>query len=85
VEVVTSKERFLIVCPCAALISSYVSELLEGQAVKWAFGKAIVRRTRTSAMFVCVDSGNEAHELWVTAAQVAPDQWALQHSPVPAG
>jgi hypothetical protein len=84
VEVVTSKERFLVVCPCAALVSRYVSELLDGQDMKWAFGKAIVRRTRTSAMFVCVDASDEAHELWVTAAQVAPDEWALQHSPVPA-
>ena len=83
-EVVTSKDQFLIACPCAALISGYVSELLEGQGVEWAFGKAIVRRTRTSAMFVCVDATNDAHELWVTAAQVAPGEWALQHSPVPA-
>ena len=84
-EVVTSKEQFLIVCPCAALISSYVSELLGDQNMRWAFGKAIVRRTRTSAMFVCVDASDDAHELWVTAAEVAPDEWALQHSPVPAG
>ncbi|MEO5845815.1 MAG: hypothetical protein ABIQ33_13345 [Caldimonas sp.] len=83
-EVITSKERFLVECPCATLISSYVSELLGDQNVKWAFGKAIVRRTRTSAMFVCVDAGNDAHELWVTATQPAPGEWALQHSPVPA-
>jgi hypothetical protein len=85
VEVVTSKERFWIACPCAALISRYVSELLDGQNMRWAFGKAIVRRTRTSAMFVCVDAGEDAQELWVTAAQVASGEWSLQHSPVPEG
>ena len=83
VEVVTSAERFLVVCPCAELITSYVAELLNEQNLAWAFGKAIVRPTRTSAMFVCVDPTDDAHELWVTAARVAPGEWALQHSPVP--
>jgi hypothetical protein len=49
----------------------------------WTFGKAIVRRRHTSAMFVCVDPTDDAHELWVSAAWVAPGEWALQHSPVP--
>lgn len=74
----------MIVCPCAALISSYVSELLDHQTLVWTFGKAIVRPTHTSAMFVCVDPTGDAHELWVSAARVAPGEWALQHSPVPA-
>jgi len=83
VVVVTSKERFIAVCPCADMISRYVAELLEEQGLTWAFGKAIVRPTRTSAMFVCVDSSNDAYELWVTATWVEPGEWALQHSPVP--
>ena len=82
-EVVTSKERFVAVCPCADDIVRYVADLLEDSALAWAFGKAIVRPTRTSAMFVCVDDCDEAYELWVTAALVAPGEWALQHSPVP--
>ena len=80
--VVTSKERFAVVCPCADLISRYVAELLDDQGLTWAFGKAIIRPTRTSAMFVCIDAGNDAYELWVTATWVA-GEWALQHSPVP--
>lgn len=83
-EAVASKEEFERVCPCAALISEYVAELLADQEIQWAFGKAIVRRARTSAMFVCVDASNDAHELWVTATLAAPGEWALQHSPVPA-
>jgi hypothetical protein len=83
VEVVTSEERFQVVCPCAAIISGYVSELLDRQNLVWTFGKAIVRRRHTSAMFVCVDPTDDAHELWVSAAWVAPGEWALQHSPVP--
>ncbi len=82
-EVVTSEERILAVCPCAALISRYVSELLDSQNLVWAFGKAIVRPMRTSAMFVCVAPSDEAHELWVSAAWVAPGEWALQHSAMP--
>ena len=81
--VVTSKERFIVVCPCADLISRYVAELLDDQGLTWAFGKAIIRPTRTSAMFVCVDADNDAYELWVTATLVDPGEWALQHSPVP--
>ncbi len=84
VEVVTSEERFQVVCPCAALIRGYVSDLLDDQGLKWAFGKAFVRAAHTSAMFVCVDPGNDAHELWVSAKWVQPGEWALQHSPVPA-
>jgi hypothetical protein len=83
VVVVTSKERFVAVCPCADMISRYVTELLDEQGLTWAFGKAIVRPTRTSAMFVCVDAHNDAYELWVTATWVEPGEWALQHSPVP--
>ena len=81
--VVTSKERFIVVCPCADSISRYVAELLDDHGLAWAFGKAIVRPMRTSAMFVCVDADNEAYELWVTATWVEPGEWALQHSPVP--
>ena len=81
--VVTSRERFMAVCPCAHAISSYVEDLLADQGLTWAFGKAIVRTTRTSAMFVCVDNSNDAYELWVTATRVDPGEWALQHSPVP--
>ncbi|HSC64921.1 MAG TPA: hypothetical protein VLD35_14870 [Caldimonas sp.] len=65
------------------MIVRYVAELLHDQQLTWAFGKAIVRPTRTSAMFVCVDAGNEAYELWITATWVEPGEWALQHSPVP--
>ena len=83
VEVVTSKERFLVVCPCAAIILDYVTRLLDQQNLLWTFGKAIVRPRHTSAMFVCVDPTDNAHELWVSAAWVAPDDWVLQHSPVP--
>ena len=83
VVVVTSKERFIAVCPCADLIARYVAELLDDQELTWAFGKAIVRPLRTSAMFVCVDAANDAYELWVTATWVEPGEWALQHSPVP--
>jgi hypothetical protein len=83
VEVVMFEERFRVVCPCAEIISSYVSELLDHQNLVWTFGKAIVRRRHTSAMFVCVDPTDDAHELWVSAAWVAPGEWALQHSPVP--
>ena len=75
----------MIVCPCAALISSYVSELLDHQNLVRTFGKAIVRPRHTSAMFVCVDPTGDAHELWVSAAWVAPGEWTLQHSPVPIG
>ena len=82
-EVVTSEERFLVVCPCAAIISSYVSELLDHRNLVWTFGKAIVRPTHTSALFVCVDPTDDVHELWVSAAWVAPGEWTLQHSPVP--
>jgi hypothetical protein len=85
VVVVTSGERFFAVCPCADMISRYVAELLDEQGLRWAFGKAIVRPKRTSAMFVCVDRGNDAYELWVTATWVDPGEWALQHSPVPVG
>ena len=81
--VVTSKERFIAVCSCADAISSYVTELLADQELTWAFGKAIVRPTRTSAMFVCVGDDNDAYELWVTATWVEPGERALQHSPVP--
>jgi hypothetical protein len=83
VEVVTSKERFLVVCPCAAIILTYVSELLDRQNLVWTFGKAIVRATHTSAMFVCVDPTDDAHELWISARWVAPGEWALRHSQVP--
>jgi len=83
VVVVASKERFWAVCPCAEAISAYVGELLADQGLTWAFGKAIVRPTRTSAMFVCVDDSNDAYELWVTATWVEPGEWALQHSPMP--
>jgi len=83
VVVVTSRERFIAVCPCADGISSYVAELLADQGLAWAFGKAIIRPMRTSAMFVCVDDSNDAYELWVTATWVEPGEWALQHSPVP--
>jgi len=52
VEVVTSEERFLVACPCAAIISDYVTRLLAHQNLVWTFGKAIVRPRHTSAMFV---------------------------------
>lgn len=83
-EVIASEERFQFACPCAALITGYVSDLLDNQELKWAFGKAIVRPAHTSAMFVCVDASDDAHELWVSAKWVEPGEWALQHSPVPA-
>ena len=83
VEVVTSEERFLVACPCAAIISDYVTRLLAHQNLVWTFGKAIVRPRHTSAMFVCVDPTDNAHELWVSAAWIAPGDWMLQHSPVP--
>ena len=83
VGVVTSKERFIAACPCADDISRYVAALLAGQRLTWAFGKAIIRPTRTSAMFVCVGDDNDAYELWVTATWVEPGEWALQHSPMP--
>ena len=83
VEVVTSKDRFVVACPCADVISAYVSELLADQELTWAFGKAIVRPRHTSAMFVCVGQSNDAHELWVSAKWVEPGEWALQHSAVP--
>jgi hypothetical protein len=83
VEVVTSEERFLVVCPCAAIISDYVSELLDHENFVWTFGKAIVRPTHTSAMFVCVYPSDDAHELWVSASLVAPGEWTLRHSLVP--
>ena len=70
-EVVPSKERFLVVCPCATIISDYVSALLAHQNLAWTFGKAIVRPMHTSAMFVCVDPTDNAHELWVSVAWVA--------------
>lgn len=81
--IVTSKERFIAVCACADMISRYVKELLGEQGLTWAFGKAIIRPLRTSAMFVCLDQDNDAHELWVTATWVEPGEWALQHSPIP--
>jgi hypothetical protein len=31
VEVVTSQKRFLVACPCAAIISDYVAQLLAHQ------------------------------------------------------
>jgi len=83
VVVVASRERFWAVCPCAEAISAYVGELLADQGLTWAFGKAIVRPTRTSAMFVCVGDDNDAYELWVTATWVDPGEWALQHSAIP--
>jgi hypothetical protein len=83
VEVVTSKERFMVACPCAEIISAYVADLLDDQDLVWAFGKAIVRPAHTSALFVCVDPRDEAHEFWVSAKWVEPGEWALQHSPVP--
>jgi sarcosine oxidase gamma subunit len=85
VEVVTSVERFGLVCPCADVVTRHVAELLEGTGLLWAFGKAIVRQRHTSAMFVCVDAGGDAHELWVSAAWVAPGEWTVRHAPLPEG
>jgi hypothetical protein len=75
VEVVTSEERFLVVCPCAAIISDDVIQLLAQKNLAWTFGKAIVRPRHTSAMFVCVDPTDNAHGLWVSAAWIAPGDW----------
>ena len=84
-EVVTSRERFAVTCPCATLVTSYVAELLQGHDLVWTFGKAIVRPMHTSAMFVCVDRSRAAHELWVSATSVGEGEWTLQHSPLPDG
>ena len=83
VEVVTSKERFMVACPCAEIISAYVAELLDDQGLVWAFGKAIVRPAHTSALFVCVDGRDDAHELWVSAKWIEPSEKTLKNSPVP--
>ncbi len=81
-EVLTSEDRFWVACPCAQEISRYVSALLDPEGLSWGFGKAVVRRSHTSALFVCVGPRHEAQELWVSAQPDGDDGWWLQHTPL---
>lgn len=82
-EVITYEGRYWDACPCAPAVMSYVSDLLGIEATRWDFGRAIIRSGHVSTMFVCTTSGDEALELWISAAQQPSGEWILRHGKLP--